>query len=417
MDPIDRRAFLKATGGAATVGTLTGCLSGDNGGNGGNGGGTGNTTTAGGGGSGGGSSGRITIGALEPISGPFAPWATPHRLGLEFAVKRINSDGGVLGGRKLRVAVADTGAEPGTADSSFRRMVEQKNAVVTTGAVSSDVGLRIAQTAAELQVPHLLHMAGADEIVNKDTKYVFRVGLLPANRFIQAQANAFQDKGYSTVGAIVADYAWGQSVKAAINEYFDVKVQIQVAPVGASSFSSYIRQFPQDIEMLIASGHPPGSVSIANQAYELGFSPEVVTGPEIPPNLLAQALSDRAMEGYVHISNSSPYKQSFKDVGGAFSEGHKMQFNTHTAYGYVTGQAIAAAIEKAGSTDPTAIADAFRQIQLDTLFAKPIQWTDYGELDQTVVLYNRLKPSAPEWAPNGSHSYEEIARSKPIPAQ
>jgi branched-chain amino acid transport system substrate-binding protein len=351
------------------------------------------------------------------VSGPFAAWATPHRDGLQFAVEEINANGGVLDGRELTVDVTDTGADPSQADSSFRRLVEQEDVIATTGAVSSDVGLRVSQTAEELEVPHLLHMAGADEVITQETRNVFRVGLSPASTYIRAQASAFSEADYSSVGAIIGDYAWGRSTEAAMNEFFDVDVDVKAAPVGASDFSSYIRQFPDDLEMLIASGHPPGAVSIANQAYELGLEPDVVTGPSIPPQLLGNALSDRAVQDFVHIHNSNPYEDAFAEAGGNFAEEYDMQFNTHTAYGYVTARILAAGIEEAGSTDPTAVADAIRSSSVDTLFAEEIQWNEYGELDQQVVLFSNIDPDAPDYDSDGSHSYEELFRSDPVPAR
>ncbi|HKJ57710.1 MAG TPA: ABC transporter substrate-binding protein [Halobacteriales archaeon] len=422
MSRINRRAFLKASGGAATLGVLAGCSGdgGDGGGDGGDGDGGGDGGDGGmtGTPSDGGSTEPITIAALEPISGPFAPWSTVHRDGLLYAVDQINADGGVLGGRELQVEVVDTGADPAQADSSFRRLVEQNDAVASTGSVSSDVGLRVSQTAADLEVPHFLHMSGTDEVITQDTQHVFRVGLLPATRYIQAQADAFADAGYTSVGAVVADYAWGRSTEAAINEFFDVDVQIEVAPVPPDTdFSSYIRQMPDDLEMLIASGHPPGTVSIANTALDLGYEPDVITGSSAPPNLLTGGLNEPVLEPYVHIHNSDPYGQAFADVASGYAEGHDNQFNTHTAYGYVTGQLIAAGIEDAGSADSTAIADAVRNIQLDTIFAEPIQYSEYGELDQTSVIFSRLLTEAPSYYPDGSFSYDEFSRSAPVPAR
>ena len=302
-----------------------------------------------------GSGGPITIGALEPISGNFAPWATVHRDGLQFAVDEVNSNGGVLDGRNLQVEVTDTGADPAQADSSFRRLVEQENAIASTGSVSSDVGLRVAQTASDLDVPHVLHMAGTDEIITQDTELIFRLGILPALSYLQAQATAFADAGYSSIGAIVADYAWGHSAQRAIEDNFEQDVQVEVAPVGESDFGSYIRQMPDDLEMMIASGHPPGSVSIANQLYELGFEPEVVTGATTPSQLLAGALSERARQGYVHIHNADPYERAYAETASAFGEDYDSQFNTHTAHGYVTGKLIAEAIEVAGEATGSAV--------------------------------------------------------------
>jgi branched-chain amino acid transport system substrate-binding protein len=315
MSRINRRAFIKASGGAATFGVLAGCTGGDGGDGDGDGDGDGaatGTPTA--------ESAPITIGALEPISGPFAPWSTVHRDGLQYAVDRINADGGVLGGRDLQVEVVDTGADPAQADSSFRRLVEQEDAVATTGSVSSDVGLRVAQTAAELGVPHFLHMSGTDDVITQETEFVFRVGLLPASNYIRAQATAFADAGYTSVGAVVADYAWGHSAREAINEFFDVDVTIEVAPPPPDTdFSSYIRQMPDDLEMMIASGHPPGTVAIANQTLDLGYEPEVITGSSAPPQFLMSGLNDPVIDRYVHIHNSNPYEQAFADAASGFA--------------------------------------------------------------------------------------------------
>ena len=419
MSRVNRRAFLKATGGAATIGVLAGCS-----GDGGDGGGDGGDGSGGDGGDGGstgtpgGSGEAITIGALEPISGPFAPWSTVHRDGLQYAIDEVNANGGVLGGRDVEVIVEDTGADPAQADTSFRRLVEQEGAVATTGSVSSDVGITVSGTAEELGVPHLLHMSGTDEVITQDTQNVFRVGLLPASKYIQAQASAFADAGYQSVGAIVADYAWGHSAEAAINEYFDVDVQVEVAPVPPDTdFSSYIRQMPEDLEMMIASGHPPGTVSIANQTLDLGYSPDVITGSSAPPQALMSGLNDPVIDSYVHIHNSNPYGDAFATAAEGFAGEYDTQFNTHTAYGYVTGKLLAQGIEDAGEAAPGAIADAVRNVSLDSLFVEPVQYNEYGELDQTVVLFSRLLAEAPAYDSSGSYSYEELHRSEAVPAR
>ena len=147
----DRRTFLRGTGATVAAGALAGCTGG------------------------GGDSGPITIGALQPLSGPFTPWGQAHRAGLAFAVDEINEDGGVLD-RDLEVVEADTGSDPGEADTIFRRHVEQEGAVAMTGPVSSDVGIRTRQTAEELEVPLVLHMAGSHRILPKDVRYCFRMG-------------------------------------------------------------------------------------------------------------------------------------------------------------------------------------------------------------------------------------------------
>jgi branched-chain amino acid transport system substrate-binding protein len=260
-------------------------------------------------------------------------------------------------------------------------------------------------------------MAGSNRVITPDTTYTFRVGILPASTMMQAQASLVEDAGYTRVGAIIGDYAWGRSVEAGIQEHFSVDVDVRAAPVGASDFRSFIRQYPQDLEMMVASGHPPGSLSIAGQLNELGYSPEVITGPSFPPGVIANALGDLAFEGgFTHVHNSDPYSDEFAEVAGRFGEATGNQFDTHTAYGYVTAKLLAAAIEDAGSTDPTAIADATRNIEFDTLFANPIQYTENGELDNQIQIYSQLTAEPPSYFSGGSFGFEEQFRTDALPA-
>lgn len=417
---MDRRKFVKASGGIAGVGLFAGCIgglgSGNQSGGGGQNGSGGGGNGSGGGGGGGGGDGQITIGALEPLSGNFTPWGQDHRAGLEFGIREINQNGGVLGGRQLRAVVEDTGSDPSSADSVFRRFVEQENAVAVTGPVSSDVGIRTARTAEDLETPLYLHMSGSNEVITPETTHTFRVGLLPAATMIQAQTQLVESEGYERVGAIVGDYAWGQSVRSSIQENFPVEANIQVAPLDASDFKSYLRQFDQDIEFLVASGHPPGSLTIAGQAYQLGLNPETITGAGIPPRVIFDALGQDITNGFTHVHNSDVYSDEYAEVGTRFAEATGNRFGSHVSYGYVTAQLIAAAIEDAGEANPTAIRDATQSIEFDTLFAEPIQYTENGELENTVELYSQFELEAPSFYSNGQWRLAELFRTDPLPA-
>lgn len=416
---MDRRSFLKSGGAAAGVGLFAGCarLGGDDSGNGDGGDGTGGNgsgnDTGGGGDGGGGSDEAITIGALEPLSGNFTPWGETHRAGLEFAVQEVNADGGVLD-RELELVVEDTESDASEADSIFRRLAEQEGIVAATGPVSSDVGIRTARTAEDLKVANLLHMAGSDEVLTRDSRYTFRIGLVPAPTMMRAQAQLVEDAGYQRVGAIIADYAWGQAVKSSIQEFFPVDVTMETAPLGADDFKPFIRNMPDDLEMMVASGHPPGTLTITGQQFELGYEPEVTTGPGIPPGTVYGALSETATRGFTHVHQTDVYSEEFVDVATRFAEETGGRMDTHEGYGYVTGKLLAQAIEDAGSTDPVEIADAVRTIEFDSIFANPIQYTEWGELKNQRQLYSTIETGAPEYYSDGEWKLAEEFRTDPL---
>jgi len=420
---IDRRTFIKATGGTAGLGLIAGCSGGGgsdggdgdsgDGGSDGDGGDGGGTTT---GSAGGGGDGAINIGSVQPLAGNFAPWGQVHSAGLAFGVQEINDNGGVLDGRELNIVEANSESDPAEAASIFERFAEQDDIVAATGPVSSDVGIRTSRTAQELGVPMFMHMAGSNDTITPETRHSFRVGLVPATPTAQAQAGLAADRGYENVAAIIGDYAWGRSMQSGIQENFDIDVNIQAAPVSQSDFSSYVRQVSEDVEMVIASGHPPGSLAITQQLFELGREPELVTGPSFPPNVIRSALGENADRGFTHVHLTDPYSDEFAEVAGRFAEANDAQFNTHTAYGYVTAQLIAQAIEDAGEADPQAITEATRAIEFDTLFANPIQYADSGELENQIQLYSTLSLDAPSYYSEGNYSYNEVFRTDPLPA-
>jgi ABC-type branched-subunit amino acid transport system substrate-binding protein len=420
---MQRRTFLKLGGGVAGTSALAGCtgrLGGDSGG-GDDGGGSGSVNESGSngtangsaGGSASGGSGPITIGAIEPLSGGFTPWGQAHRAGLEFAVSEINSSGGV-NGREIELVVEDTASDATEADSIFRRMVEGDGAVAITGPVSSDVGIRTARTAEELQVPLLLHMSGADEVLTRDSRYTFRVGLLPASTTMEAQGQLISDAGYERIGAVIGDYAWGQSIRSGIEKSVDTDVQVQVAPLGADDFKPFIRNISQDVEMMIATGHPPGTITIAQQQFQLGYQPEVTTGPSIPPGVIWGALGADATMGVTHIHLTDVYSREFADVAGRFAEQNDALMSTHEGYGYVTGQMLATAVADAGSTDPTAVADTVRGIEFDTIYANPIQYTEWGELKNQRQVYSRFQTGAPGYYGDVDWNLAEEFRTDPL---
>ena len=392
---IDRRTVLKATAGTVTLGTLSGCLS----------------NLGGGGGS-----GPITIGALQPLSGPFTPWGQAHKAGLAFAVEEINDDGGVLD-RDLEVVETDTKSDPGEANTIFRRHVEQDGAVAEVGPVSSDVGLRTRRTAEDLKVPLVLHMAGSHRILPKHVRYCFRMGSHSAVTDMTSVTGFIEQEGFSNVGAIMADYEWGRSVETVIDELMPDGVNLtkEIAPLGTDDFTPFLRNMPDDVDMLIASGHPPGQISIHNQAIELGLDPAATTGAGFPPAVLASGLGENA-KTFAHQHVSDPFKGAFVDVANRYREAKGKRFDTHHAYGYASAKLIANAIEKADSTDPTEIATAIRTNKFDTLLANPIEYVKWGEMKNLVHMLSTFEFEAPEYYPDGKWRLKEAYRSDPLPA-
>lgn len=359
----------------------------------------------------------ITIAGLQPYSGPFALYGDAHTSGAEFAMQQINDDGGVLD-RELEHEAVDTESDPGEAATIMTRLVESENAVAAMGPVSSDVGVTASSTAEDLEVPLFLHAAGDIEILPRDSRYTFRTALPPAPAFIQAVADIISDEGYQSVGAITADYAWGHAAEDAIDGTFpdDIDLTMATAPAGESDFTPYLRDMDDDMEILVGSGHPPGINDMFSQMIEIGLEPELMTGAVSPPESAYGAIGDPISEGYAFGHLPDVYSDEYQQIADEFYEATGEYFGPTQAIGYVTVNLIAEVIEQQGSADPTDIADGVRDIEYDTLFAEPLQYTEWGELDQYSLIWSGFELEAPDYYPDGEFDLEEVYRTETLDA-
>ena len=158
----------------------------------------------------------IRIGVLTSLTGPFTPWGVQVRDGMQLAVDEINAAGGV-GGRPLELVVADDQSNPEEGVTAIERLVEE-GVVAVGGVISSDVALATARIAEELETPLFLVKAGSEAILTQDSRYTFRTCLPAAPMVAGPIAQYAQQEGLTRVGAIIADYAWGQAIRGALED-------------------------------------------------------------------------------------------------------------------------------------------------------------------------------------------------------
>lgn len=386
-----RREFLKATGVSTGLTLAAGCIGGGDG-----------------------SGGEIVIGNAAPLSGSFSPWGQFHQAGLEFGIKEINNNGGVLDGRNLTAVSEDTEANPQKAATSVQRLVDTENATVITGPVSSDVGIRVRRETEQLQVPHLPNQASSPQLLTKDTRYTFRVGGSATPTFASGSADLIKDRGYTEYGAIIADYGYGHSYRAGLEEFVlsneNINSTVSVAPVGADDFTSYLREMPDDIEVMDLGGHPVGIFTIAQQMSELGIEPKITTGPNIPTPVFYETLQDQVAQSLTLFPavDPSPSGGEYVEIGNRYYEETGEFFDMYTAFGYVTANLVATAIEDAGEASPQAIRDAISSIEYDTILSYPLSYTEWGELQSVSLNAIQFTLEAPEYYPDGNYGFEKI---------
>lgn len=360
----------------------------------------------------GGSTEPIKIGALTSLTGNFTPWGIQARDGMQLAVDEINADGGV-DGRMLELVVVDDQSNAEEAVSGLERLMEE-GAVAVGGAISSDVALNTSQFAEQNEIPLFLVKAGSDQILTMDSRYTFRTCLPAAPMVADPIAQYAQSEGITRIGAIIADYGWGRAVESAMMNSFEgidgLEYQIEVAPVGEQDFTTYLRNLQDfDPELIVATGHPPGSAAITVQAADLGFEVPV-TGAYTPFSLVAGGAGEAALSRYADFKCADSDSDGYQDLARRFlaaTDHPFMEDDAVAGYGIVT--MVAAAVAEVGD-DPAAMAEWLHTQKFDLPgYAFPMSWTAWGEFAEAAPIFYVIgEGPAPEGVNNAGDWYPEV---------
>ena len=207
-------------------------------------------------------------------------------------------------------------------------------------------------------------MSGSHEILKKASRYTVRTCLPAAPENMAAIAAKIKDKKISRVGVVVADYAWGHSLREAVEALIKplpgVKLQMEVAPVPEKDFTPYLRKLQGlDPELIIATGHPPGVPTITRQAIELGMKAQII-GPWFPPEVMAQRVGDLMFDRFVDYSCVDFEHQAFKQLAERYNATYKRMWTT-TLSPIRDGQDGGGRDRGTKSADPKVVAEAIRK--------------------------------------------------------
>ncbi|MCY4151445.1 MAG: ABC transporter substrate-binding protein [Aestuariivita sp.] len=304
-----------------------------------------------------------------------AAFAGPYKLGLELAAEEVNAAGGVLG-RPLEFIFRDDQGEPGEAIKIAEELITSEGVVMITGTILSNIGLAISSHAAEKQYVYLAAEPLADSIVwASGNKYTFR---LRASTYMQAAMLAEQaaQSGAVTYATIAPNYAYGKDAVAAFKKNLlslqpeakfvaeqwpalfkiDAGAEVQ-ALERAKPDAIYNVTFGPDLAKFVREGTDRGLFVNRTVLGLLSGEPEYL-----------DPLGDEAPEGW--IVTGYPWYDITATAGKAFVDAYQARWDDYprigSLVGYMTVQSIAAALERAGSTETEALRDAFEDLILDT---------------------------------------------------
>ncbi|MSP36795.1 MAG: ABC transporter substrate-binding protein [Limnohabitans sp.] len=119
----------------------------------------------------------VKVGVLHPVTGALAYSGQQCRMGALMAIEDINNAGGIksLGGAKIEAMLGDAQSSPQAGTAEIEKMNEAGVCAVV-GAFASAICLATTQAAAKYNLPHVVDVGVADQIVERGLKNTFRFG-------------------------------------------------------------------------------------------------------------------------------------------------------------------------------------------------------------------------------------------------
>jgi len=225
--------------------------------------------------------GTIKIGYLNATIGPFAGPAPQITIGLNIALKEINS---MVGGKKIVVIEEATDATPQLAIEKAKKLIEKDKVDILFGPLSGDEGVAIARLSKKYPKVTFINTTGsASEATNQSpSANFFRFHGDAAQWSGGVGPIAFNQLGYKRVAIIADDYSFPYANAGGFATGFcaagGVIVGAQWPALGTKDYSSQIAALPKDVDAIYAGLGGADAVQFLKQAAQFGLKKPLIGG-------------------------------------------------------------------------------------------------------------------------------------------
>ncbi len=333
----------------------------------------------------------VKIGLQAPLTGDYAAEGQWAKQSVEIAAELINKKGGVLG-KQVEIVVVDDASNPKDSALAAQKVVAQglKQVIASYGSsvtapaadlydankvVSVGYGCTAVRLTMEKQRPYFFRTAGRDD-TQSEYFVKFATEQLQAKRIAVMHDNQDYGKG-------VADDA----IKF-LQPFIDSKevelVYFDAITPGESDYSSVVSQIKSiNPDVWFYTGYYSEAALLLKQARDAGVTSIFVGNNSVPTPEFEKIAGVDIIKGSIHLNEPIPQFLTFAE-SSEFLDAYKAKYNElpgsiWAVYAADALNALVGAIEKAGSTDPDAVAGIMRTMTDVNGITGPLLFTDRGD--------------------------------------
>ena len=283
----------------------------------------------------------------------------------DLAIKHLNEAGGVFG-QRVEVEIVDATTDPDIAVQRARQMLEENPPHAIVGGWTSATALQLTeQVIAPVGIPMISPSATSPLLSTaNDQDLLFRT--IPVDSTgATVLAQLVRDQGFTNIGVIYRDDAWGSKYAEAFEEAWEGPIRLIGIDPGQSSHLDALRESAAGgAEALVPMTFNAEGIVILQEALDNGIYDQfVLTGPMKDPRTIEAIGSARL--GGMHGIAAAADRMSASSI--AWEEAYIAEYGALPVLAYVKETydatiALALAAQAAGSTDGTAIRDQLRAV-------------------------------------------------------
>jgi branched-chain amino acid transport system substrate-binding protein len=347
----------------------------------------------------------VKIGTASPLSGPGAHQGKDIENGARMAIDELNANGVTIGGKKVTWALQaeDDASDPKTGTAVAQKLVDARVAAVV-GHLNSGPTVPASKIYANAGIPQISPAATTPLYTNQGFKTAFRV---VANDSLVGSTMANYSIGTlkaKKIAVIDDRTAFGQgladefikSVKRAGPASGATVVSRQFTNDKATDFSAILTQIrARDPDVIFYGGMDAVAGPMLKQMKALGLRARLVSGDGICseklPLLAGDALGDDKVFCVVAGGVSNAQEAGLNAFNERYRQRYKMPVQTYAPYAYDAVMVFAAAMQKAGSSEPGKFLPALAQIRYEGITGT-IAFDPKGDLrNAALTLYTYRK--------------------------
>ncbi len=357
------------------------------------------------------SEGTVTVGLINPLTGPFAALGEDVNAGFQMYV---DEQGGVLSGYEVEILSEDEANDTAVAIEGVERMLD-RGAEVLVGFVNSGVTYGASEVIREAGVPLLITTAGADDLTQRDASdNIYRVSYTSSQDAMPLGEYACNELGYETVAMIGLDYAFGwEAAGGFAMAYEDAGceiVQELYAPLDTPDWAPFVQQIDRSADAVWAVIAGADAIRFLQSYDDFGVGlPLIGHGSTTDEQILPQQAE--LAEGVItslHYAGAhdSEVNERFR---AAFEDGYGETVSQYSDNGYVAAMVIEAALEIAGSTDADALNEAINQVEVEGPRGRST-FDEYNQAVYPIYIREVAQDEDGRWVNQVLEIYEDVSQ-------